>query len=361
MVNSGGGMTSRDRATQVRPGEELDTRRLVPFLVEAIPDLEGDLEVLQFPSGFSNLTYLLRAGGRELVLRRPPFGSKPKSGHDMNREFTVLSALKGYFPYCPEPLAFTEDESIIGSPFYVMSRLEGIIVRRDFPPGLDLTPEEVGALFDRVVDVHAELHSVDYRAVGLEEFGRPEGYVERQVAGWSRRYRAARTPDVPDGERVMAWLAENRPSDSTRPSLIHNDFRLDNVVLDPADLLRIVGVLDWEMATIGDPLMDLGASLAYWVEAGRPAPAPGLPDDADPPRGRPDPPRGGGALLPDTGDAMWAASTSTTATACSGSPASSSRSTTARITARPRTSGSSGSISRRMAFWPPPSAVIDAA
>ncbi len=330
-------MTSRDRATQVRPGEELDTRRLVPFLVEAIPDLEGDLEVLQFPSGFSNLTYLLRAGGRELVLRRPPFGSKPKSGHDMKREFTILSALRGRFPYCPEPLAFTEDESIIGSPFYVMSRLEGIIVRRDFPPGLDLTPDEVGALFDRVVEVHAELHAVDYRVVGLEDFGRPEGYVERQVAGWSRALPCGAHPGR-SGRRAGDGLVGGESAVRLHPSETHPQ-RL------PA---RQRGarpgepVADRRRARLGDghhrrPAHGPGRVAGLLGGGDRPARAAGLPDDAHPPAGSPDPPRGGGALLPRCRRPRWTASTSTTATACSGSPASSSRSTTARTTARPRT------------------------
>ena len=258
-----------DTPTEVRPGETLDIDRLGPFLQSTL-NLEGEVEVLQYPSGFSNLTYMLKVGDAEIVLRRPPFGSKPKSGHDMKREHDVLAALHGSFPYCPKPLAFSADESIIGSPFYVMEKIEGIIVRRDFPAELVLSPDDVGAIFDRVVDVHVELHSVDFRAVGLKDFGKPEGYVERQVAGWSDRYRRARTPDVPDCEGIMAWLEENRPPDSGPGCIIHNDFRLDNVVLDPANPMRIVGVLDWEMATLGDPLMDLGASLAYWVEQGDP-------------------------------------------------------------------------------------------
>jgi aminoglycoside phosphotransferase (APT) family kinase protein len=256
---------SIDRPTAVRPSEGIDVVRLSPFLRSNL-GLEGEVEVLQFPSGFSNLTYLLRVGGTEIVLRRPPFGSKPKTGHDMAREHTVLEALKGAFPYCPKPLLLCEDESVIGCPFYLMERVRGIIVRREFPRELALSPDDIGVLFRRLVDVHVELHSVDYRAVGLGDFGKPEGYVERQVAGWSERYRRARTPDVPDCEGIMGWLEKNRPADSGRGCIIHNDFRLDNLVLDEKDPLQIIGVLDWEMATIGDPLMDLGASLAYWVE-----------------------------------------------------------------------------------------------
>ena len=255
-----------DRATTVRQGEELDAGRLAAYLRATIPDLAGELEVSQFPSGHSNLTYLLRFGDREVVLRRPPFGRKPKSGHDMRREHGILQALHGVFPYCPEPLAFCDDESILGCPFFVMERLQGVIIRRDIPAGLALSPLDVTALFERMVDVLVELHAVDHHAVGLSEFGRPEGYVERQIRGWSERYRRARTPDVPDCEPVMAWLEDNLPPEGERAGVIHNDFRLDNMVLDPADPLTIVGVLDWEMATIGDPLMDLGATLAYWVQ-----------------------------------------------------------------------------------------------
>jgi len=255
-----------DQTKPVREGEELDISRLVPYLRETISDLAGEPEVSQFPSGHSNLTYMLRFGDRGLVLRRPPFGRKPKSGHDMRREYTVLRALYGVFPYCPEALALCDDESILGCPFFVMERLEGIIIRRDIPAELAFTPADVGALFERLVDVLGELHAVDHRAIGLDGFGKPEGYIERQIRGWSERYRRARTPDVPDCEPVMAWLDENAPPESQRASVIHNDFRLDNMVLATDDPLRIVGVLDWEMATIGDPLMDLGATLAYWVE-----------------------------------------------------------------------------------------------
>ncbi len=258
-----------DRPTAVRRGEELDLERLAPYLQDQL-GLEGIVEVTQFPSGFSNLTYLLRIGEVDLVLRRPPFGSKPKSGHDMQREHDVLAALRDSYPYCPKPLLYSDDETIIGSPFYVMERIEGVIVRRDFPPGLEMSPDDIGAVFRQVVGTQAELHAIDPKAVGLANFGKAEGYVERQVDGWSKRYRNARTPDVPDCEAIMAWLQEHRPPEVGSGCIVHNDFRLDNVVLDAGDPTRIIGVLDWEMATLGDPLMDLGASLAYWVEAADP-------------------------------------------------------------------------------------------
>ncbi len=264
---------SFDNETRVpRPGEEIDAERLTAFLVRERPDLTGQVEISQFPAGHSNLTYLVRAGDEEFVLRRPPFGKKPKTGHDMHREWTALSALAGHFPYAPEPVAFCEDSEVLGAPFFLMQRIRGLILRRDLPEGLDLSPESMRTLCERLVDVHLELHALDHQEIGLEAFGHPEGYVERQVSGWSRRYRAARTPDVPDFEEVMGWLEDHRPPDRGA-AVIHNDYRFDNVVLDPSDPLRIIGILDWEMATIGDPLMDLGASLAYWIEADDP---PGL-------------------------------------------------------------------------------------
>ncbi len=259
-----------DRAAAVRPGEELDPERLAGYLRDALPGLEGEPRVRQFPAGFSNLTYLVSFGDTELVVRRPPFGEKPRSGHDMEREHTVLSALaaaRERFPYAPRPLHLCADESVIGCPFLVMERLTGVVLRRDPPDGLELAPATVARLCRDLVDVQARLHGLDWRALGLERFGRPRGYAERQVRGWSERYRRARTEDVPDFEETMAWLAERLPPEAGRSALIHNDFKLDNVVLDPSGgTLAIVGVLDWEMATVGDPLMDLGASLAYWVE-----------------------------------------------------------------------------------------------
>jgi aminoglycoside phosphotransferase (APT) family kinase protein len=259
-----------DRPTRIRQGEELDLKAVEAFLKDRIPGLTGELVVEQFPSGFSNLTYLMKMGDKELVLRRPPFGRKAKSAHDMGREYHVMSALNSVFPYCPKILAYTEDESHMGCPFYVMERIKGIILRKKLPKGLTLSPDEMRRLCETLLDVQFELHGVDYRKIGLEGFGKPEGYVKRQVEGWSERYRAARTPDAPDFEDVMKWLHEKMPPDFVRPALIHNDYKFDNVVLDPDNPLKIIGVLDWEMATIGDPLMDLGNSLGYWVQAGDP-------------------------------------------------------------------------------------------
>jgi aminoglycoside phosphotransferase (APT) family kinase protein len=255
-----------DQSTAIRKGEELDTARVEAFLRRTVPGLEGPMRLAQFPSGHSNLTYLARFGARELVLRRPPHGTKAKSAHDMGREYRILSALQGVYPYGPRPLAYSEDAGIMNAPFYVMERIKGIVIRREFPPELSLNPGEIRELCRRLVQAQFELHAIDYRRAGLADFGKPEGYVRRQVAGWSQRYRAAHTPDAPDCEATMAWLERTMPPDSPTPGIIHNDFKLDNIVLHPDDPMRIIGVLDWEMATVGDPLMDLGCSLAYWIE-----------------------------------------------------------------------------------------------
>jgi aminoglycoside phosphotransferase (APT) family kinase protein len=187
----------------------------------------------------------------------------------MGREFRVLSRLNDVFPYCPRPLAYCDDPAVLGEPFYLMERIEGIVLRRDPPDGLSLDSSAARSLCRNLIDVHLELHGIDVDAVGLGDLGKPQGYVSRQVDGWSHRYRNARTEDVPDNETLMTWLAEHQPSDTERGTIIHNDYKFDNVVLRPQDL-RIIGVLDWEMATLGDPLMDLGCSLAYWIQADDP-------------------------------------------------------------------------------------------
>ena len=267
-------MTLQPEETRApRPGEELDSSVVAGYLARELPGFEGPVEIRQFPGGASNLTYLLRAAGREWVLRRPPPGTKARGAHDMGREYRILSRINEAFPYAPRPVLFCADRAVLGEEFYLMERLDGLILRRDLPEGMALAPEQATALCRNLVEVHAELHAVDYEAAGLGELGRPEGYVERQVRGWSERYRAARTEDVPDNDALMAWLEANRPAEAARAALIHNDYKFDNVVLSRADgQWRISGVLDWEMATLGDPLMDLGASLAYWIQADDSAP-----------------------------------------------------------------------------------------
>jgi aminoglycoside phosphotransferase (APT) family kinase protein len=259
-----------DQARPVREGEQLDVDRLWGYLKEHFPDVTGPLLVGQFPHGHSNLTYLLHAGDREMVLRRPPFGNVVKSAHDMGREYRVLSRLCRVYPPAPCPLLYCEDESVIGAPFYLMERRRGVILRRPTSPDNAPPPETARRLGEALIDNLALLHSLDYQAAGLGDLGKPEGYVARQVAGWTTRYRDAQTDAIPALDQVAAWLDANQPKGSGA-ALIHNDYKFDNLVLDPDDPTRIVAVLDWEMATVGDPLMDLGTSLGYWVEAGDPA------------------------------------------------------------------------------------------
>jgi aminoglycoside phosphotransferase (APT) family kinase protein len=257
----------RSDARPVRAEDVFDVAAVDAWLREEVDDLpEGPPAVRQFSGGASNLTYLLRYPGRDLILRRPPAGTKATSAHDMRREHRIQSALRQHFPYVPRMVALCTDHGVISSDFYVMERIEGVIPRAEMPPGVRTDPDSMRALSERYVDLLAELHGVGPAAAGLSELGRGPGYVGRQVAGWSERYRRARTWNVPSFERVMRWLDANQPDD-VATCVIHNDFRLDNLVLDPDEPARVRGVLDWELATLGDPLMDLGSSLSYWVEA----------------------------------------------------------------------------------------------
>lgn len=250
----------------VRPGEELDIARVDTWLKGRVPGLTGTPEVSQYSGGASNWTYRLRYESHDLVLRRPPAGTKAKSAHDMGREFRIQKALGPVFPFVTAMVAFCEDASVIGCEFYVMRRLDGVILRKSPPRDLALKPDQTRQLCLNMIDTLIALHGVDTAAAGLESLGKGAGYARRQIEGWSDRYRKARTWNVPRFEGVMIWLAAHAPDD-VATCVIHNDFRLDNLVLDPKDSTRIVGVLDWEMATLGDPLMDLGNALAYWVQA----------------------------------------------------------------------------------------------
>jgi aminoglycoside phosphotransferase (APT) family kinase protein len=260
---------SIDSPKDVRAGEEVDAERLAVFLREHVAELRDapSITIQQFPSGHSNLTYSVDAGERHYVLRRPPFGSKVKSAHDMGREYRVLSKLHPVYPLAPEPIVYCEDEGVIGAKFYLMRRLTGVIIRRQIPVELGLVPERLRRLDLALVDNFARIHAVDYAAAGLSDLGKPDGYVERQVNGWIKRYHDSQTDEVPMFDRIAVWLGENMPKTSTA-ALIHNDYKLDNVVLDADDPTKIIGVLDWEMATLGDPLMDLGTAISYWVEEG---------------------------------------------------------------------------------------------
>lgn len=250
-----------------RPGEEIAPGPLREWLAGHVPELAGCAEPLaieQFPGGHSNLTYLVRCGDRDFVLRRPPFGSKVRTAHDMGREYRILSRLWTVYLKAPRAFAACDNLSVIGAPFYVMERVRGVILRHQkLPPGIELPPPAMRRLSEAAVDGLAELHAVDFAAAGLGDLGRPQGYVERQVTGWHERWKNSRTDDVPDVDRSFAWLADHLQEESGA-ALIHNDYKYDNLVLAP-DLSRIIAVLDWEMATVGDPLMDLGTSLGYWL------------------------------------------------------------------------------------------------
>jgi len=258
-----------DQPAAARSGEALEVEALQRYLRERLPHLTGPLHIEQFPQGFSNLTYLLRCGEHEFVLRRPPFGANLKSGHDMSREFRILSALIKIYPKVPAPVLFCDDDSILGAPFYMMQRVRGVILRNRPPQGFELKPELMQRICFALIDTMVELHSLDYHAAGLRDLAHPEGYIERQITGWTKRYANAKTDEIPEMEQTATWLASHQPA-SFGSALIHNDYRYDNVVLDPNDLTRIIAILDWEMATIGDPLMDVGTTLAYWAEASDP-------------------------------------------------------------------------------------------
>lgn len=256
-----------DRAKAVREGESFDVARMDAWLKQQRPDLQGTPEVQQFAGGASNLTYLLKYENTDLILRRPPFGHKAKGAHDMVREFKVQQALKPVYPAVPTMVALCEDPAVMDCDFYVMDRIRGIIPRANLPKGLQLSEADTRQLCIGVIDKLIELHQVDHQAAGLSHLGKGSGYVERQIGGWSARYDKSKTWNVPGWRYVRDWLNANMPDDIANV-IIHNDFRFDNVVLDADDPMKIIGVLDWEMATLGDPLMDLGNSLAYWVEAG---------------------------------------------------------------------------------------------
>ncbi len=255
-----------DEGRPVRPGEQLEVAAVDAWLKARVPDLAGTPTVRQFAGGASNWTYHLAYPGRDLVLRRPPAGTRARSAHDMAREFGVQQALKAAYPAVPTMVALCEDLGPLGVPFYVMERVPGLIPRASLPPGVQLDADGTRRLCTNVLDKLIELHRVDYWAVGLGNLGKGAGYPRRQVEGWSERYVKARTWNVPGLKPVRDWLAANTPDD-VATCVIHNDFRFDNVVLDPAEPTRVIGVLDWEMATLGDPLMDLGGALAYWVHA----------------------------------------------------------------------------------------------
>jgi aminoglycoside phosphotransferase (APT) family kinase protein len=255
----------------VRKGEDFDVEAVERYLREHTEDLpDGELEISQFPSGASNLTYLLQIDDWEGVLRRPPLGPVPPKAHDMGRESSILSKLGAVYPLAPKPYFFCEDESVIGAPFYVMERKAGVVLDDSFPDDIEPDEELCRGISRTAVDTLVRLHAVDVEEAGLGDLGKPEGFLERQTEAWISRYDKAKTDDIGEVGPLTEWLASDVP-ESPPPTVIHNDYKLNNLVLDPEDLTEVRAVLDWEMATVGDPLFDLAVSLSYWIE----------PDDPD--------------------------------------------------------------------------------
>jgi aminoglycoside phosphotransferase (APT) family kinase protein len=247
-----------------RADERLDAARLESYLREHLP-ASGPMVLRQFGGGHANLTYLARFGEQEFVIRRPPLGPVAPGAHDMHREHRVLSVLHRAFPLAPRSYVLCEDETIIGAIFHILERRRGFAIRSDIPPTLFDRPEQCRRIGEMLVDTLTMLHRVVPETIGLEGLGRPQGYLDRQLEGWTRRWHAATDRQAAEMDRLIAWLTRNRPA-SRHTALLHNDFKLDNLLLDPIDPAHPVAVLDWDMCTIGDPLFDLGSMLTYWAE-----------------------------------------------------------------------------------------------
>jgi aminoglycoside phosphotransferase (APT) family kinase protein len=267
-----------DHASPIRPGEQLEWRPLEAYLRERLSgghfpaaDLSQPMEASQFPGGHSNLTYLVRFGSLELVLRRPPLGPVPAKAHDMAREYAWLAAVHPVFPLAPRPYLLCEDTTIIGSIFYVMERRHGLVVRHAEPVQLANQPAARRRLSEAVVDALADLHAVDVRTPAVSALGRPAGFVERQVRGWTDRWHRSKIASLPEMDATAEWLLARVPPDSAAPAIVHGDFKLDNLMLDPTNPNRIVAIFDWEMSALGDPLVDVGILLAYWSPTAPPA------------------------------------------------------------------------------------------
>ncbi|WP_082235094.1 phosphotransferase family protein [Halobacillus massiliensis] len=248
---------------KVRKGEELPQEQLKSFLSHTFPELPQDsLIINQFGTGHSNLTYELKVGEWEAVLRRPPMGPVAPKAHDMEREYTVLKALHPVFPLAPKPFAF-DNGSVLGAPFFLMERRHGLVLDTDYPKEIEESPEMGRKISETMVDRLAELHNIDYKKTALQDMVKPDGFMERQIHGWINRFEKARTDDVVSGERIKNWLADHIPVNS-EASIIHYDYKLNNALFNEKG--DMVGLFDWEMTTVGDPLADLGAAMSYWIE-----------------------------------------------------------------------------------------------
>lgn len=258
-------MGINDDTIAIRAGENFDSAQVETYTRKHIPNLGPEtLEVRQFPAGASNLTYLLRIGTWEGVLRRPPLGPVPPKAHDMEREAGLLAKIHPVFPLAPRPYVFCNDLTILGAPFYIMERRKGLVLNATFPTHVEASPELCQKLTSAVVDTLVHIHAIDWQQADLSHFGRPEGFLARQVKGWIERYKRAQTDDIAGLDMLLNWLVAHIPTNS-QATLIHNDFKLNNMLLRNEDITQVEAVLDWEMATIGDPLFDLAVALSYWV------------------------------------------------------------------------------------------------
>lgn len=253
----------------VRKGEEIEKQKLEEFLQASIDGVpEGELEIRQFGAGHSNLTYALKIGEWEGVLRKPPLGTVAPKAHDMEREFKILQSLAPFFPAAPKPYVFSEDLSIVGSPFFIMERRHGHVLDTEYPEGVKASAEISRKISEKMVDTLVELHAIDYKKTVLAGMAKPDGFMERQVSGWIGRYERAKTDDIEEVESLKQWLTDNIP-DSQEPAIIHYDFKLNNATFNDG-FTEMTGLFDWEMTTVGDPLADLGAAMSYWIQADDP-------------------------------------------------------------------------------------------
>lgn len=259
----------KDELIPVRLGEELNKAELERFLRKKINDLpQEEFSVQQFGTGHSNLTYALQIGSWEAVLRRPPLGPVAPKAHDMEREYNILSALHPIFKTAPKPLVYSDDASIVGSPFFIMERRHGVVLDSEFPEGIEPTEKLGRKISEKMVDTLVELHSLDYKQTALVDMAKPEGFMQRQVEGWIGRYERAQTDGIEGVEQLTSWIMANIPA-SQAPAIIHYDFKLNNAMFSE-DFSEITGLFDWEMTTVGDPLADLGAAMSYWIQADDP-------------------------------------------------------------------------------------------
>jgi aminoglycoside phosphotransferase (APT) family kinase protein len=262
-------MVDASDVAPVRPDEQLDGAVVAAYLRGKVPESDRPLTILQFPGGHANLTYLLRYGDREYVLRRPPLGPVAPKSHDMVREYRALAALGPYYAPAPRVFVLCEDPSVIGAPFFVMERREGIVVRRTMPPEIPDDPRVRRRIGEAAIDALADLHAVPVAGTPVAALGKPDGFVERQIRGWAERWERAKTEELAAMDALAAWLVERIPP-PLAPTVVHNDFKLDNMMLDRSDPGRVVAVLDWDMTTLGDPRIDVGTLLGYWPEASDP-------------------------------------------------------------------------------------------